>query len=292
MKNVLKSKRFIFGVIGVGLVALLVACGGGTSQDATEDADGQKVALHGRDGDREGNSIVTWTPASIAFSINPGARQDIPVTFTAKQALTDVRIEVNSNVQKVLTVSPESFASLAAGQTATVTLTVAPSSTQKLRELEGMIRVNARKASSSRPLSVKVTIVAPEIINGVALPPEPPPELNNATLAGFDTNGNGVRDDIDRLIATKFGGQPDAKYATAFAREYQATLLGSPPPNRAAALLQIGRQSCAARGATDAMRSFGWRTLIVNTDVRRQALQAFNAVLEGYIHRELPSCTN
>jgi hypothetical protein len=40
-----------------------------------------------------------------------------------------------------------------------------------------------------------------EIINGIAVPPEPDPVQNNATIAGVDVNGNGVRDDIEREIA-------------------------------------------------------------------------------------------
>lgn len=42
---------------------------------------------------------------------------------------------------------------------------------------------------------------APEVINGITVPPEPPPTLNNATLAGVDSNKNGVRDDVERIVA-------------------------------------------------------------------------------------------
>ncbi|NPC56659.1 hypothetical protein [Caenimonas soli] len=43
------------------------------------------------------------------------------------------------------------------------------------------------------------------VINGIAVPPEPDKALNQATVAGVDSNGNGVRDDVERLIATQFG---------------------------------------------------------------------------------------
>lgn len=42
---------------------------------------------------------------------------------------------------------------------------------------------------------------ATELINGISVPLEPDPIVNNATLVGIDTNGNGVRDDIERKIA-------------------------------------------------------------------------------------------
>jgi hypothetical protein len=44
-----------------------------------------------------------------------------------------------------------------------------------------------------------------QTINGIAVPPLPEPTRNNSTLAGIDTNNNGVRDDVERYIATKFG---------------------------------------------------------------------------------------
>ncbi len=51
-------------------------------------------------------------------------------------------------------------------------------------------------------------------INGIAVPPAPDAAANNATLAGVDSNGNGVRDDVERVLATKFGGT-GGKYAEA-----------------------------------------------------------------------------
>lgn len=48
-------------------------------------------------------------------------------------------------------------------------------------------------ASSSSPSG--------EAINGHAVPPEPDPTLNNSTLEGMDVNANGVRDDVERVIA-------------------------------------------------------------------------------------------
>lgn len=53
----------------------------------------------------------------------------------------------------------------------------------------------------------------PQVINGIAVPPEPDPVVNNATLLGVDSNNNGVRDDVERQIASNYGtnaGQYDA----------------------------------------------------------------------------------
>lgn len=42
------------------------------------------------------------------------------------------------------------------------------------------------------------------VINGISVPADPSPE-NDATLAGIDTTGTGVRDDVYRAIAAKYG---------------------------------------------------------------------------------------
>ncbi len=45
-----------------------------------------------------------------------------------------------------------------------------------------------------------------EVINGIKVPPMPETTANNATVAGIDVNANGVRDDVERLVAEEFGG--------------------------------------------------------------------------------------
>lgn len=47
----------------------------------------------------------------------------------------------------------------------------------------------------------------PEMINGIVVPLDPG-EAGKETLAGIDSNKNGLRDDIERLIAEKFGNDP------------------------------------------------------------------------------------
>lgn len=44
------------------------------------------------------------------------------------------------------------------------------------------------------------------VINGIKVPPMPDAKINNATIAGVDSDNNGVRDDVDRAIAEQSGG--------------------------------------------------------------------------------------
>lgn len=69
-----------------------------------------------------------------------------------------------------------------------------------------------------------------EKINGIAVPPQPDAATNQATVEGVDSDNNGIRDDIDRLIAQEFGTNP-ANYVEAsnYARTQQAAIT-SPSP--------------------------------------------------------------
>ena len=128
-----RTKRlFALLFLVAGAVITLTACGGGES---APEGRKQALAVGGT-----GNAIA-WTPGSIAFSINPGGKQDIPVTFTTSAALSNVTVTVVPELKNIVSVSPTTFATLTAGQTATVTLTVAANASESLRLVEGTIRL-------------------------------------------------------------------------------------------------------------------------------------------------------
>jgi len=60
-----------------------------------------------------------------------------------------------------------------------------------------------------------------EVINGISVPPEPAPALNNATLAGVDVNGNGVRDDVERVVAKNSRDPKEFAALLTYAATYQ-----------------------------------------------------------------------
>ena len=168
---------------------------------------------------------------------------------------------------------PTSFASLAAGQQATVTVKVSASASEALRLVQGTVRLLVGKSTVAKPLAVSLTLVAPELINGIAVPPEPPPELNNPTLAGFDVNGNGVRDDIDRTIATRYGTSPKAfRGALISARAHQQVLtLGiTSEANARSSLTSSSRAGICAGGDFE---SVGFKA---SQELNRIFLQTYN----------------
>lgn len=194
------------------LAAVLVACGDGTPDK--QNATSAEMKIQAATSVNKGPTIL-WNPTSITDTANPGSRQSFPVTFTSSANLANVAITVVPELSGIVTVSPTSFASIQAGKTATVTVSVAPSSAETLRVVDGTIHVIVDTSTVAKPLPLTLTLVVPAVINGVTVPPEPPADLNNATLAGFDANGNGIRDDVERLLAKEFGANP-TKYREAF----------------------------------------------------------------------------
>lgn len=75
----------------------------------------------------------------------------------------------------------------------------------------GLTGIIAKDGSSGTTSTAApgTSLASPEIINGIVVPPNPG-SAKDATLAGVDVDNNGIRDEIDRWIATKYGDKPGA----------------------------------------------------------------------------------
>lgn len=86
----------------------------------------------------------------------------------------------------------------------------------------------------------------PNIINGIHVPPDPGAS-GMATVAGIDTDTNGIRDDIDRFIATKYGTNSTAMEAARQSAWARQKVLTTDPSNKTAA--RIALQDSGAAGS-------------------------------------------
>ena len=128
------------------------------------------------------------------------------------------------------------------------------------------------------------------VISGITVPPEPSSLINNATLAGVDSNNNGVRDDVERVLAQQFGGTTDYSFAMAYARTYQDMLIAPTPTQRADALTVYSKIMCSVRGGSNVVQNFEMTKLVVNTAARKRARSVFDDVLLGFSPEELSPC--
>ena len=118
---------------------------------------------------------------------------------------------------------------------------------------------------------------AQEMINGIVVPPAPDATANSATVAGVDSNANGIRDDVERRLASEFGADPTA---LAVAREHatriQAAITNPTTTNRQS---YIDHSRCVSDSAL-LRRLAAQTTATVNTVERRRA---YRSVMSGVI---------
>lgn len=126
------------------------------------------------------------------------------------------------------------------------------------------------------------------------LPPDPGP-AGKATLAGIDSNGNGVRDDVERYIAINH--QDSAKVRAAlmqFAVVVQVELIDSTDKQKS---IQHANEAGKAidcmvyvvgsvQKAEDLYKEL--RPVILNTDARNKAYLAYNDQLGGQVFTPTP----
>ena len=146
---------------------------------------------------------------------------------------------------------------------------------------------------------IKYRFYVPEVINGYQLPPEPDPVVNDSTLLGIDTNGNGVRDDVEIWILNKYENESHfPKSKTAIAMQYaKATQIIIQEPEKAyenkTYELMDRAQDCAwyllenndGRIVFDEIRIFNseMKDKVFNTKERLINYAKYNGALGGHI---------
>lgn len=105
------------------------------------------------------------------------------------------------------------------------------------------------------------------LIKGIIVPPEPPIELNNQTIAGIDSDGNGVRDDVDRWIARASQDITEFKNLLTFGKIYQL-MLTDPDLTQSKYDDYAHKIDCANEKATSRLNSDQIELLVVNTPDR------------------------
>lgn len=151
-----------------------------------------------------------------------------------------------------------------------------------------------------RPIHLSVLITVPLLLTACPdqthRPPTPAGEVEldrSASVAGPDANGNGVRDDLDRVIARFPLGAAQKERATDFAAAVQDVL--TTPMNRDAANergLHLQRTlGCAA----DVLPDHGSVTgelfaLTLNTSERVEAYLDFERNIGGAVINDVPGC--
>jgi len=154
--------------------------------------------------------------------------------------------------------------------------------------------LNSTKAALDKINNAKITM---DDVMGINLPPEPNKDLNDSTVAGFDVNNNGIRDDVELAIFKKY---PDSAKIRAgmlqYAQALQLELTGVDSEETLKAIMQkrSNAQTCIdnASVATDLTneKDVIWENsdkkikevenYILNTDLR---IQEQSTILNKYM---------
>lgn len=137
---------------------------------------------------------ITWSPAAITVFLLPGDIRQRTVSFTTGVALQNISIDVVPEIAPFLVLKPASIVSLSPNQIQTVQLGETMPSNTTSSNYNGTVHI--KTGNNTIPQTLKVTIT-------VGLPPDPG-AAGNATLAGIDSDGDGVRDDVQRYIGLTY----------------------------------------------------------------------------------------
>lgn len=233
----------------VPALAVLLAAGGGA------------VWLHGQ----QSGSTITWSQPQILEFLLPQQKKTLTLTFRSNQNLSKVVTFVAPALSSVLTVSPTSFSQIAANQNYQVTLSVkAP--TQSEVKFDGTVQIKATIGSSTtyaQPLPLTV------VVHGQPEPPDPG-AAGEQTVAGIDSDHDGVRDDVQRFVIISYLGTQDRTSAgLQYAASLQSYTLGT-----ASQRVEVLATRCVVfafgyAGATAALKAI--RDVQINTSSRLSA---------------------
>lgn len=133
-----------------------------------------------------------------------------------------------------------------------------------------------------------------EMINGIPVPPEPDPVINNATLAGVDSNNNGVRDDVERMIGARSSSFDQFTNMLTTARAYQVMLVADSLSQSAYDALSLEITCAGLRaldaGTLDTLSSTQIKPATFNTDLRKAAIKEKIVGLSGRITNARKEC--
>lgn len=160
---------------------------------------------------------VVWSPIAIEVAVAPGEAGFRQVTLTVN-APVDAQLEFSPGIAGFVRVL-QTRVQAAAFQGTRIQFVIQAPAGSLFGTVLGKAYLRSGTRVLAKPLALKVTVRSEGL-------PVDPGELGMTTLAGVDSDGDGVRDDIEHYIAQSYGTTVEAndqfrRYASIF----QQTLL-------------------------------------------------------------------
>lgn len=100
---------------------------------------------------------VTWSVDRVEQTVAPGETVQVPVTLTSSADLSNISLAASGGLAKFVTVAPGTVASLKAGESLNVTLTITMPA-EGARCGAGVVKVRAGNRTVPAPLKVKLLL--------------------------------------------------------------------------------------------------------------------------------------
>lgn len=141
---------------------------------------------------------VNWNPSTIYSEVAVDEAEEITVIFTPSKNAEGVYFELTPSLQPFIHISPLSLGDVTANTNEEITLTVSDPAASTFDLIEGVLHVrDLRDKNLAKPLPITTLLTVEPI------PPDPG-EAGKATLEGIDSDGDGVRDDVQRWIVVTY----------------------------------------------------------------------------------------
>lgn len=157
---------------------------------------------------------VTWSLDSLELSVEQGQVKEVELVINNVPDVEGVKLYVVPALQQWISITPSYIEDTSTKQAHTVFVVINIPSDEDLKTVDGVIQVREVKAGKPKhvlpsPLPVVLTI-SPS--SNLPLPPTPGPE-NDLTIAGVDSDEDGVRDDIQRHIGLSYSSDEASRLA-------------------------------------------------------------------------------
>lgn len=170
---------------------------------------------------------IVWAPDSVAVELRPGTSVLVSLTFTPNQDLPQGNLRPVPALAPFMQISRGNFQDLVQGQATAIEILLSVPPDAEPAILNGTLQlrdgIGPGAKNLAKPLQIVLTVLEPG--PGGGLPPDPGEE-GRLTLEGIDSDGDGIRDDIQRFIALN---HPDSEKLraglTQYARAIQEALL-------------------------------------------------------------------
>jgi len=140
---------------------------------------------------------INWLPSSLNVEIALGQAKSISITLTSSETVSNTHVQVVPQLQPYLQVSPSVIPNISKNQPVTLQVRFFASTGAIFGLHNGAIQLRLDRSNLSKPLPVNVLVTV------VPLPPDPG-EAGQANIPGIDSDGDGVRDDVERYIALSY----------------------------------------------------------------------------------------